>query len=402
MLTARTRLSIFVTHPVQYHVPLWRALARDPRVDSKVFYFSDHGVRGGIDKGFGVNVAWDVDLLSGYEHEFISRDIPVDRLSEARIADVDSLLRSEAPDYIMVCGYMHKFERQLVLAAKRHRAKALLRAEFSDLSFGSRSLAKRIARSAYLKWFYGRVDHFCYPGEHGREHLLRHHVPPERMFFSPYSVDAAQLVNQKGQLSREAARAELGLADHEFTFILSGKLIPRKNPFAVLEAIRGLSDTSTIALIVLGDGELRQPFCESARALLGRRFIFPGFVNQSQLGRYFLAADALVMPSLHETWGLVVNEAMHYGLPCIVSTQVGCAPDLVLAGRTGWVYPSNDIGSLTRYMRAMVDAPSTARQMGERAAERVACYSVPFSAAGVLQAVGIESEADRRAHQQRQ
>jgi glycosyltransferase involved in cell wall biosynthesis len=387
------RLRIFVTHPVQYHVPLWRALAAHPALDVRVFYFSDHSIRGGIDKGFGRAVAWDVDLEAGYRHEFLSRDANLDRPQSVAISDVHALLRRERPDWILISGYTHAFERQLAQAARRHGAKLLMRGEFSELSDGPRPVWKQLLRAAYLRWFYGRVDRFCFPGVMARAHLRKHGVAEARTFFSPYSVNDALFERTRQELSRGEARRSLGLPDDRFVFLFSGKLIPRKDPFALLEAMQGLGARERAGLVVLGDGELAPEFRRRAEALLGDRFVFPGFVNQSELGRYFRAADALVMPSRQETWGLVVNEAMHYGLPVIVSDRVGCHPDLVQPGVTGFVYPWGDNGALRRHMQAMLDAPQTARDMGCASLARIAGYTIAESARGVFAALGVDIAA---------
>jgi len=74
---------------------------------------------------------------------------------------------------------------------------------------------------------------------------------------------------------------------------------------------------------------------------------FPGFQNQSALSPYYHAADVFTLPSLYsETWGLVVNEAMHHGVPCVVSDAVGCAADLIVPGSTGEVASAADSASL--------------------------------------------------------
>ena len=71
---------------------------------------------------------------------------------------------------------------------------------------------------------------------------------------------------------------------------------------------------------------------------------FVGFLNQSEISRAYVAADCLVLPSdATETWGLVVNEAMASGLPCIVSNACGCAEDLVEPIRPDLCYPVGDI-----------------------------------------------------------
>jgi glycosyltransferase involved in cell wall biosynthesis len=387
------RLRIFATHPVQYHVPLWRGLAHHPALDVRVFYFNDQSVRGGVDRGFGVPVKWDVDLLGGYEHEFLSRDIPLEQARSMRIADVGGLLRRERPDWILFSGYTHGFEQQLLRAAPAYGARILMRGEFCDLSFGQRSLPKRVVRDLYLRWFYSRVQRFGTIGKLAKAHLRRLGVRDEQMFFSPYSVDDSVIAHNVASMSREQARATLGIPADRFVFVVSGKLIERKNTFECLDAIARLPSLERVGLIVLGDGEQRAETEARAKSLLGERCLLPGFVNQTKLGPYFLAADALVMPSLHETWGLVVNEAMHYGLPCIVSSQVGSGPDLVEDGRTGYRYPIGNVEMLAYRMQLLMEDPARARGMGAAARKHVQGYTLPVSQKGVLQALGVSLPA---------
>ena len=67
-------LAILTTHPIQYQVPLWQALARDGRVPFEVWYLTDHGTRRSRDREFGQTFAWDIDTLSGYTHRFLDVD----------------------------------------------------------------------------------------------------------------------------------------------------------------------------------------------------------------------------------------------------------------------------------------------------------------------------------------
>ena len=92
-------------------------------------------------------------------------------------------------------------------------------------------------------------------------------------------------------------------------------------------------------MLFLGSGGLQDGLQTLARKTPATTAHFLGFQNQTQLSQYYHAADMLVLPSLFsETWGLVVNDALHHGLPCIVSDAVGCAPDLIENGVTGAVF----------------------------------------------------------------
>jgi glycosyltransferase involved in cell wall biosynthesis len=384
------RLGIFYTHPIPYFVPLWRELSRAPGLDVVVHYFSDHSVRGGIDAGFGVPVAWDTPLLDGYEHTFLSRDADLAKPASIRLPQPRQTLPAGKFDAVLFNGYMHGFERQLVQTARSAGAKTIIRADFTDVApFEGRSALKAQLRDFYLRWFYRKIDAFCYAGHEAKQHLLSHGVPADRLFFSPYSVDATLSPEQTATLTRERARADLGLDSAHTVLLFSGKLIPRKEPLLLIEALSMLGDVGNVGLIILGDGELREKVESRARKLLGPRLIMPGFVNQSRLGAYFSAADLFILPAAFETWGLVVNEAMQFGLPTVVSDRVGCRHDLVEDGVTGHVFRSGDAGSLAAVLRPMMGNRRVLAELGCRARQRVAKYSIQASADGIRRAVGV-------------
>lgn len=386
------RLAIFVTHPIQYFAPLWRVLAASPEIDLLVHFFSDHSVRGALDPGFGVTVAWDVPLLDGYRHEFITRDADLRAPGSVGLPDARRRLTREHFDAVMIHGYTHRFERQVLRAAHASRLQTIIRGELTDVPpFGGRSRARAVVRDLYLRWFYRHIDTFCYVGEEARLHLRRRGIAESRMFFAPYSVDTALLEVQRSSISREAARRALGLAENQLVLLSSGKLIARKAPLLLVQAIGQIRDRERLALIVLGDGELKAQLEAEARPLLGERLHMVGFVNQSELGRHYAAADVLVHPSYFETWGLVVNEAMQFGLPAVVSTTVGCHRDLIIEGETGMVFEQGNPAALAACINRFLRASHLARDLGANARRHIASYSTDASAAGIRSALGLDA-----------
>ena len=120
------------------------------------------------------------------------------------------------------------------------------------------------------------------------------------------------------------------------------------------------------------------------------RATFAGFLNQTQIADAYAAADVLVLPSDYgETWGLVVNEAMASGLPAIVSDAVGCAPDLVLPGRTGLRHPLGDTAALGRAIARLADDPSVLGAMSREASAHVQGYSIGAAANGIREAAAL-------------
>jgi glycosyltransferase involved in cell wall biosynthesis len=106
----------------------------------------------------------------------------------------------------------------------------------------------------------------------------------------------------------------------------------------------------------------------------------------------YLLADIFVLPSRgeYETWGLAVNEAMHMGVPCLVSDRVGCQSDLVSDRETGWVFEAGEPGALKRALSAALgDIGAAARkEVFRRAvAQRISGYTYAQTTAGLLEAL---------------
>lgn len=393
-------LGIFVSHPIQYFAPVWRSLAATPGLTLSVYFFSDHSIRGGVDLGFGRSVKWDVPMIDGYSHRFIRRDADLSRTWSVALPEARRLLALENLHSVLVHGYTHRFEWQVVFAARSEGIRTVLRGELNDMQAASKqrfspgSLVKETARNIALAAFYQSIDSFCYVGKLARQHLLVRGIPEERLFFSPYSVDDDLFEAQRAQIDRERAREDLGIHDSDFAVLFSGKLIPRKDPSIVLRALGILADPS-LRLIVVGDGELRETLEAEARQLgISSQVIFAGFVNQSRLGKYFVAADAFVLPSTFETWGLVVNEAMQFALPVIVSDAVGCRHDLVEDGETGLVFPAGDEATLAERLRTLRSDRAEARRLGANARRRIGYYSVKNSVRGICEAIGLTARSD--------
>ena len=114
---------------------------------------------------------------------------------------------------------------------------------------------------------------------------------------------------------------------------------------------------------------------------------FLPFANQSEMPARYLLADIFALPSrgLYETWGLAVNEAMHLGLPCLVSDRVGCQRDLVTDGETGWVFHADDAAQLRAKLAAALTVDLT--PFRARVAARLAGYTYPQTGAGLLAAL---------------
>jgi glycosyltransferase involved in cell wall biosynthesis len=164
----------------------------------------------------------------------------------------------------------------------------------------------------------------------------------------------------------------------------------------LLEAFRRLQAEIPSQLLFVGDGELR---CELERRVAEARIPrvrFSGFLNQSEIGRAYSVADFLVLPSAGETWGLVLNEAMCFGLPVVASDRVGGAYDLVDDGITGFRFQYDDIDSLRIALVRVLRSEADRKRMGKAALERVSRYSIAASANGIVEGALMAARREPR------
>ncbi len=379
----KVRLGVLATHPIQYQAPLFRKLAKDPRVDLRVYFCHDHGVRPTLDVQFGKVIQYDVPLLEGYAHEFLPNLHPQPTLDPKRLINprIFSVLRSGDHDAFVIQGYNY-LTSILALLGPHGRTKLMFRGE-SNLTFG-RSIGKKIAKEIYLRAAFYRVAQFLSIGRLNSAYYESYGVSPDKITVAPYTVDNAffQERSRDAQKDRSAVRKKLGLREEGTVFLFVAKLIAKKRPFDALRAFLDVADdTATLAFV--GSGDLQADLENEIRARgAGDRVKLLGFRNQSELPEIYGASDVLVLPSDLETWGLVVNEAMASGMIAICSDQIGSAPDLV---DPSCIYPTGDVRALGAIMNKLVSNESERARLASEARVRIEHWGIPETAEGFIQ-----------------
>jgi glycosyltransferase involved in cell wall biosynthesis len=239
------------------------------------------------------------------------------------------------------------------------------------------------------RWFVPRFDGYLVVGARARNYLLHYGARPDRCFDVPHAVDNAFFASraEEARHDRSEHRARFGLPDESVVFLFVGKLADDKNPEGFVRAVASAAARCTgVWGLVIGDGPLRAE-TERVAESLGAPVRFAGFQNQSQMGAAYAVGDVLVVTSRHETWGLVVNEAMACGLPALVSRGVGCAEDLILSGDTGEVFDVDDGERLASLIARLAADREERQRMSARAVEHVGRFDVSVAAASTVEAV---------------
>jgi glycosyltransferase involved in cell wall biosynthesis len=385
-----TRLAIIVSHPTQYYSPWFRWLSAHRDFEVRVFYLWDFGVKATVDPQFQTTVRWDVDLLSGYDHEFVpnrSSRPGAEHFWGFNNPEIGARLDAWKPESLLLFGYAWATHLRVIAWARRRRVPLIFR---GDSHFIGREQPSWLRRTA-LSWLYGRFSALTYVGAANRDYFRVLGVPDARLFFAPHAVNH-ELFDPSVPAHREAAQAlrnQLGLAPATRVVLFAGKFTALKQPRELLEAFLALRPERT-ALVFVGDGEEKSALVSLATKAPPGTVHFLPFANQSEMPARYLLADVFALPSrgFYETWGLAVNEAMHMGTPALVTDRVGCQRDLVEDGKTGWVARASEPAELRAKLADALAAVSVDREgFRRRAQERVAGYSYAAAASGLRDAV---------------
>ena len=384
-------LTVIETHPVQYHAPVYRCVQERYDLPVTVVYGSDFSVAGYKDTEFGSSFAWDTDLLSGYSSHFLSRVFQGGPASYEGVSarGLRGALRDIRSRAFLLSGYNSKFYRSVFWKVKGHGLPILFRGETTDHAL-ARNPLKAWLRRSLLRRFYGMCSKLLYIGRRSYEHYKNMDCSEGKLVFSPYCVDTGpfQLGERARHALRAPARLECGVGEGDIMLLFSGKLSFRKGPDLILQAVKELDAhiREQVVVVFLGSGAMEGELRNAAHTEPAVRVNFLGFKNQKTLSRYYHAADLLALPSRYsETWGLVVNDALHHELPCVVSDGVGCAPDLIEEGVTGEIFLNSSAQALAAALRRALGLINRA-EVRESCRRKVSGYTVEMAAKGVAEA----------------
>ncbi len=179
-------------------------------------------------------------------------------------------------------------------------------------------------------------------------------------------------------LSREEARRSLGLPEGDPVVLYVGRLLRIKGPHHLLRAFPSvLGQLPHALLVVVGDGDERGQLEALAHGLgLDGRVRFAGSRSHEDVIRFMRASDVFVLPSLVESFGIVLLEAMSCGLPVVASRVMGI-PYLVEDGENGFLVPPGDEAALADRITALLRDRELRESFGARNVRKAISYAVP-------------------------
>jgi len=326
---------------------------------------------------------WERAILGGvdsevhqYPHEVLFDD-PYDRVSlPRRLYRVLWVVMAQRWDIIVLPGYYEPAMWAAAIVGKARGAKIIIE---SDSTYHDR---ERWGPREWLKGLLVKMCDLalCY-GMRARTYIVSLGMPVERTVLRCQATDNQTIKQIHAECSarRDDFAREVGVGKRNFIFV--GRLSPEKNVATLIAAFARIAKRiDGWGLIIVGAGPARAALESAVPPELKTRVTFHGGKGWRDVPKYFAVADVLVLPSLSEPWGLVVNEGLICGLPVLVSDRCGCLPEIVIEGQTGFSFDPDSIDQLAQLMEDLAKDDRTRERISGCAAEVAARYTPERSA----------------------
>lgn len=336
-------------------------------IDVEVYYYSECGLQPSFDKGFGKEVKWDIPLLDGYSYQFL-KNFSVSQSMDCKWYNainfsILNVIRKTSSKILVINGWSYFSDWLVIIAGIFFRKQIWVRADnplSQQIRMGWKSTIKKIIFKNVL---FPCFDKFLYVGRESRLFFEYYGAHPNQLVYTPHAVNNSwfqEYYNNNIHL-KYTIREQYNLPKDSFVFLMCAKFISEKNHYDIIKAFAKLKDQGSF-LILVGDGPLKNDIHEYITIHQIKNILLTGFVNQSEIAKYYQISDCFILTSSKETWGLSVNEAMNFALPIIISDACGCTFDLVEEGVNGLIYPVGNISLLEKAMMTMIQNPDFVRR----------------------------------------
>lgn len=350
------RVLFISNYPSPYRVDFFNLLGR--RVDLTVAFTEK------IEAQKHRSSQWFNEDYSGFKAVFLIDQIAIGKVKISK--DIIPLLKSGF-DHLILGGYTSGSQMIAIEYMKMHRIPFTIEADGGLISTESRLhyLIKRHFISSADSWFSS--------GKATTSYFTHYGAKEESVFIYPFTsqrekdLEFAQTMAGK---DKSKLREKLKIIE-PVVILFVGQMIHRKGIDILLKAAQKLPDNA--AVVIVGS-EPTKEYLEMRRELKLKHVYFVGFKTKDELAEYYAAADLFVMPSREDIWGLVINEAMSYGLPIVATDRCVAALELVENNDNGMIVPVENPAALAEGILQVLASDMIG--MGQRSRLKIRNYTI--------------------------
>lgn len=216
-----------------------------------------------------------------------------------------------------------------------------------------------------MRYLLSNADGYIVPGSRHKKFWVKFmNIPPEKITIAPNASEFSEFL----PTIYADIRKKYNIPHSKKIILYLGRIIKTKGVDYLIEAFKKLeTERDDVFLLICGDGGYKDFCIKLSENLKVRNILFTGFIQPRDRHSFFSQCDIFVLPTIsegNEAWGLVVNEAMHFGKPIIVTNAVGAAHDMVHNNHNGFIVNDQDVESLYRAMRLILSEPKIKKKFG--------------------------------------
>lgn len=230
-------------------------------------------------------------------------------------------------------------------------------------------------KTAFKKHFISPACCWFSSGRSTTDYFIHYGANKDRIIEYPFtSMSETDLQRARQRISgnRSLWKERLQISE-EKVITTVGQFIHRKGFDVLIRAAKHLPCNTGIYII---GGEPDDEYILLKQNLALDNVHFVGFKNKEELEKYYCASDLFVLPAREDIWGLVINEAMAYGLPVVATDRCGAALSLLEDGVNGYIVPVEDAETLADRIRRLLSDDAARESMGQRNLSVIEKYSI--------------------------
>ena len=370
-------LAIIDTRPNIYKVGIWKELYKSKSINSHVFFCCDDGVNDEFyDTTFNIYRQSDTWLLNDFSFSFpkdysFFNNIFLRYINPTVFLDI---LRGEF-DIVLVQGYNNFMYVFSMILARARGAKVIFRGEAVLRGNEHEFTIKNFIKKYYIKLIFKLSNAVMYSCSGNKKYFQFYNVETSKLHPIPCAVDNKLYSSEYAKYSLETdfIKKELNINRQDFVIIFLARFTKRKKAQDLLTAVSQI-DHSNITILFVGDGpELQNMKSFSTKNNI--KAVYTGYTEQKEISKYYTIADLCVIVSDYDPSPKVMNEAMNFELPIIVTDVIGTAHDLVEDGHNGFIIKLSDINALSERINYLNQNRDLNNQMGKKSQKIVKKWS---------------------------
>lgn len=280
-----------------------------------------------------------------------------------------------------VCKYINNFRYDNIIATNLATPTGMLAIEYMKLNRipyyleGDGAFAKsgKGIKEKFKKYFIkGAKGYFSTSAEHDK-YYITYGAPKNKIYRYPFTSISENDILEELPSDQEILniRTKLGITEKKVVLAV-GQFIYRKGFDVLLNAAEHLPDDVGVYFV---GGEPTEEYLKikEEKKLINVHFV--GFKQKDDLKDYYMASDVFVLPTREDIWGLVINEAMAYGLPVVTTDRCIAGLELVKNGENGFIVPVDDWQLLVESINNIICDEKLKKLMSQANLEKISMYT---------------------------